>query len=160
MSEYIVSGVPYIAQTTYETCWLAAYKMMLAYKGKSQQLAEQLPNHKEMRVNGIMDSQLLGCRKALELSSSSYTGYKDPESVGWKLRNYGPLWVSGKFAKGHKHIIVVYGIREPLFGEPELLIHDPQTGMSITNVKPEWIAHSWFANRLNPVPYACQHWGD
>lgn len=30
VSETIVQNVPYIAQKTYETCWLAAYKMMLA----------------------------------------------------------------------------------------------------------------------------------
>lgn len=157
MSEYIVSDVPYIAQNTYETCWLASYKMMLAWKGKSKELAEQLPDHRKMRQEGIMDAQLLGCRKALNLSSSTYTGFRDEEAIESKLQKYGPIWVSGFFASGHKHIVVLYGVRGS-GSKAQVLINDPQTGMSITNPKPDWWSLGWFANRLNEVPYACQHW--
>lgn len=159
MSDYIVKNVPYIAQTTYETCWLAAYKMMLAWKGKPQTLAEKLPDHQIMRVNGIMDSQFLACRQALGLCSSTYTGFRDADAIEGKLKSYGPIWVSGTYAKGHKHIVVLYGVRGS-GNDAQVLIHDPATGMSIANPKPDWWPIGWFANRLNPVPYACQHWFD
>jgi len=160
MSDYIVKNVPYIAQTEYETCWLAAYKMMLAWKGKPQTLAEQLPNHQSMRVTGILDGQFLSCRQALGLCSSSYTGFRNADAIEGKLQSYGPIWVSGMYAKkGHKHIVVLYGVRGS-GNDAEVLINDPATGMSITKPKPDWWPISWFSNRLNPVEYACQHWFD
>lgn len=159
MSDHIVKNVPYIAQTTYETCWLAAYKMMLAWKNKPQDMAERLPNHETMRNNGILDSQFLICRSALGLMSSTYTGFKDADAIEGKLQSYGPIWVSGTYAKGHKHIVVLYGIRGSGNGA-EVLINDPATGMNISKPKPDWWPISWFANRLNPVAYSCQHWLD
>lgn len=159
MSEYIVSNVPYIAQNTYETCWLASYKMMLAWRSKATDLAERLPNHQDMRREGIMDSQFPVCRKALGLLSSTYTGFRDADAIEGKLQSYGPIWVSGKYAKGHKHIVVLLGVRGS-GGDAEVLVNDPATGMSISNAKSEWWPLGWFANRLNPVPFACQHWFD
>ncbi|MFZ4625530.1 MAG: papain-like cysteine protease family protein [Rhodoferax sp.] len=159
MSDFIVKNVPYIAQTTYETCWLAAYKMMLAWKKRPQELAERLPNDAIMRQNGILDSQFLACRGALGLLSSSYTGFKDADAIEGKLQSYGPIWVSGTYAKGHKHIVVLYGVRGS-GNSAEVLINNPETGMSITNPKPDWWPIGWFANRLNPVSFSCQHWFD
>jgi hypothetical protein len=159
MSEYIVNNVPYIAQETYETCWLAAYKMMLAWGNRSQDLAERLPNNESMRQDGIMDSQFLICRSALGLSSSVYTGFKTADAIEDKLKKYGPIWVSGTYAKGHKHCVVLYGVRTSWgWGSAEVLIQDPATGMRINNPKPDWWPIGWFANRLNPVAYSCQHW--
>lgn len=157
MSDYIVNNVPYIAQNTYETCWLAAYKMMLGYRSKAAELAERLPNHQAMRREGILDAQLPICRKALDLCSSTYTGFRDADDIESKLQKYGPIWVSGFYAKGHKHIVVLRGVRGS-GSDAEVLVNDPQTGMNITTPKPEWWPLGWFANRLNPVPYACQHW--
>ncbi len=159
VSDYIVPNVPYIPQKTYETCWLAAYKMLLAWKGRPQEMAESLPNHQIMRRDGILDSQFLACRTALGLMSSTYTGFRDADAIEGKLQSYGPIWVSGTYAKGHKHIVVLRGVRGS-GNDAEVLINDPQTGMNISNPKDDWWPISWFSNRLNPVAFACQHWCD
>ena len=155
-ADYIVKEVPYIAQSTYETCWLAAYKMMLAWKRRPLDQAERLPNNETMRRDGILDSQFLSCRTALGLMSSTYTGFKEADAIEGKLQSCGPIWVSGTYAKGHKHIVVLYGVRGS-GKDAEVLINDPQTGMSISKPKPDWWPIGWFTHRLNPVPFACQH---
>lgn len=161
MDEIVVADVPYFAQKTYETCWLAAYKMMLAWRGNSKDLADRLPNHQTMRRDGILDWQLPVCRKALGMSSSSYTGFTNAGDIGLKLENYGPIWISGFYADGHKHVVVLYGVRGS-GSSAQVLINDPQSGMNLSygDPKPAWWNLSWFAARLNAVPYACQHWLD
>lgn len=112
-----------------------------------------------MRVDGILDGQFLACRQALGLCSSSYTGFRDADAIEGKLQSYGPIWVSGTYAKGHKHIVVLYGVRGS-GNSAEVLNNDPATGMSISNPKPDWWPIGLVRQPVKPVAYACQHWFD
>lgn len=159
MEDYYVEGVPYIAQATGETCWNAAYKMMLKYKKLSDSVADTLPNDSAMRTRGILDSEFAICRNALNLSSSTYKGFLTLDNVYDKLKSYGPIWVSGEYCESSfKHIVVLRGISNPIFGEAEVCINDPYSGFKHGWSKPRWIPFSRFIDRINKVNYACQHW--
>ncbi len=150
--------VPYVAQKDIPTCWNAAYKMMLLYKGKDPTAADRLPNDKQMRDRGILDSEFMACRNQLGLSSSTYTAFASAEQIEEKLKSYGPIWVSGTYCEGHKHILVVRGVRSPFIGADEVWVNDPWSGFKFGLVQPRWIDLKNFVQRMNPVTAACQHW--
>lgn len=157
--EYIVNNVPYVAQKDETTCWNAAYRMMLKYKsGKDPDAADRLPDAEKMKVSGIMDGQFLACRAALGLTSSTYKAFLTVEGIKDKLDYYGPIWVSGNYCSGHKHILVVRGVRDPIIGEAEVYVNDPYRGYKSGVNEPKWVSLSYFKNNINPVSYACQHW--
>lgn len=155
--EYTVD-VPYIAQPNQTVCWNASYKMMLKWKGKSESLADSLPNDAQMRQRGILDSEFFACRGALGLSSSVYTSFQTVEKLKEKLETYGPIWVSGFYCDGHKHIVVVRGVRKGWLSDPEVYVNDPYRGLTGAQARPAWWSFSRFSNKMNPVPFACQHW--
>lgn len=155
--EYIVQNVPFVAQATYETCWMAAYKMLLKWNGGAEILAETLPGDKLMRKDGIMDYQFLPCREALHLSSTTHRGLRTAEDIAAKLSFYGPIWVSGFYASGHKHIVVLRGVKGK-GTDGEVMVNDPARGTAGAALKPDWWPLGWFINRLNPVDFACQHY--
>lgn len=134
--------------------------MMLNYKrgAAGESRADSLPNCAEMRDRGIYDSEFAECRNALGLTSSVYTGFKTASSINDKLTMYGPIWCSGFWADGHRHIIVPRGVREGYFSSPEVFVNDPARGLSGAEGRGAWWSLGRFANRLNPVPFACQHW--
>jgi hypothetical protein len=157
--EYIVDKVPYVSQENPRVCWKASYKMMLGWKdGKVQSAADSLPGKEEMEKRGILDSEFLPCRQALGLSSTTYTVFQDLEKLTNALKMYGPIWVSGFFADGNKHIMVLRGAREGYISDPEVYVNDPFRGWSGAEARPSWWAFSKFKSKLNPVSYACQHW--
>ena len=157
--EYIVKNVPYIAQKTKQTCWCAGYKMMLAYKGKPKSAADNLPEDAEMRKRGIRDSEFARCRNHLGLTSSTFTAFLSPEKIKDKLDMYGPIWVSGRYCESsYKHIVVLVGVRVPVWGEDEVLINDPWSGFTTSLNKARWIPFKRFVERINKVAFSCQHW--
>lgn len=157
--EYIVPDVPYIQQPDEATCWMAAYKMMLKYKGKSESAAESLPNHKMMRERGILDGEFLQCRSALGLISSVYTGFQSIDDIESKLKSYGPIWVSGRYCDGrYKHIVVLRGIRKQFLSDPEVYLNDPWSGFRYGLAKPRWLSLKSFTEKMNQSSYSCQHW--
>lgn len=157
--EFTVKNVPYMAQKTGATCWNAAYKMMLAYKGKDQKAADKLPNDKEMRKRGIYDSEFAQCRNKLGMTSSTYTAFLSAKQIEEKLRMYGPIWVSGRYCESNfKHIVVLIGIRVPLVGKDEVLINDPYSGFATSLNKARWIPLERFVKKINRVAFSCQHW--
>ncbi|MCZ2154260.1 MAG: hypothetical protein LC114_10255 [Bryobacterales bacterium] len=161
--EYIVD-VPYIQQPDQRTCWNAGYKMMLAYKGKDQSLADNLPNDALMRERGILDTEFPVCRDKLGLTSSIYTAFNDPKVLKDKLKWYGPIWVSGFYCDDYKHIIVVRGIRIPWYSDEDdvtnwqVYVNDPYRSLAGAHGRPAWWSFTRFANKMNKVPFACQHW--
>ena len=159
--EYIVENVPYIAQKTATTCWNAAYKMMLAYKGKSKRKADRLPRDKQMRKRGILDSEFASCRNAIGLTSTVYTAFSSAEKIKERLEMYGPIWVSGKYCGSqYKHIIVLIGVKSPILSRDEVLINDPYSGFSTSLNRSRWIPLSRFIKKINKASFSCQHWFD
>jgi hypothetical protein len=157
--EYIVPDVPYIGQPDEATCWNAAYKMMLKYKGKNVTTADSLPNDKMMRERGILDGEFLACRSALGLCSSTYKGFQTVEDIASKLKSYGPIWVSGRYCDGkYKHIVVLRGIKDPLFGDAEVYLNDPWSAFRYGLAKPRWLSLKSFTSKMNDAAYSCQHW--
>jgi hypothetical protein len=157
--EYTLSNITYIAQPDDKTCWLAAYKMMLKYKGKPEVAAETLPNDTDMRQRGILDGEFLQCRTALGLCSSTYKGFLTVSDIEGKLKSYGPIWVSGKYCAGkYKHIVVVCGVRDTLLDGQQVYIADPWSGYVGARSAPRWIDLSTFKTNINQVPFSCQHW--
>jgi hypothetical protein len=155
MSAYECPNTYYVGQSTKETCWRAAYEMLLRYKGMDPKLADNLPNNSDMRTRGILDSEFAGCAKALGLGGIRYTYFKAIENLDWALRTCGPIWVSGFYCDGYKHIVCVKGVD---VDDAKVLVNDPWrtfTGAKAKTV--EW-SFSYFANNLNPVPWACQLW--
>ncbi|MBI4910710.1 MAG: hypothetical protein HY820_44260 [Acidobacteria bacterium] len=155
--EYTVN-VPYVAQKEIPTCWNAAYRMMLMYKGKDPSAADQLPNDKQMRDRGILDSEFLACRNKLGMTSSTYKAFATADQIEEKLKFYGAIWVSGTYCEGHKHILILRGIKRPLIGSDEVLVNDPWSGFKYGLTKPRWIDLNTFVQKMNPVVGACQHW--
>ena len=156
MGEYSASRVYYIAQTTYATCWRAAYETMVRYKVGDPKKVYKLPNYNAMCANGIMDSQFYACAKALGLGGIRYHWFKVMANVEHALRNWGPIWVSGFYASGHKHIIVVKGIDTDA---NEIEICDPLRGYyAPTQGKAIMWPFSHFAKRINPASWSCQLW--
>jgi hypothetical protein len=156
----LIITVKYMKQADQKTCWNASYKMMLNYKkgvaGESE--ADNLPNDTEMRDRGIYDSEFPTCRNALKMSSTVYSGFKTASGINDKLTMYGPIWCSGFWADGHKHIVVLCGVREGYISAPEVFVNDPARALSGAQGRGAWWSLGKFANHLNPVPYACQHW--
>lgn len=121
--------------------------MMLKYKNKDEALAGRLPGDKEMRQRGT-----------LGLTSSTHKGFLTVTDLKSKLESYGPIWISGEYCGGKKHIIVVRGVRDPWVGDPEVYINDPWSGFRYSLNNPRWISFKTFAGKINPVSFACQHW--
>ena len=96
--------------------------------------------------------------RQLGLTSTTCTAFKTPGKIQEKLEMYGPVWCSGFRADGHKHIVVLRGVRETWHSAPEVYINDPFRGLTGAKARPSWWSFSRFAYKLNPVPYACQHW--
>jgi hypothetical protein len=134
--------------------------MMLKHKGKSQSIADSLPNDTEMRKRGIYDSEFARCRNAVGLTSSTYTAFLSAAAIEEKLKMYGPIWVSGRYCESsYKHIVVVVGVKSPLaFFRDEVLINDPYSGFTTSLNKARWIPLERFVERINKVAFACQHW--
>ena len=155
-----IINVTYVQQADPRTCWNAGYKMMLNYKSGVgwESRADNLPNDAAMRDRGIYDSELAACRNALGLTSSVYTGFKSASAINDKLNMYGPIWCSGFWADGHKHIIVLRGVREGYFSSPEVFVNDPGRGLAGAEGRGAWWSLGRFANHINPVSFACQHW--
>jgi hypothetical protein len=160
MIDELTVNVKYISQPDAQTCWNASYKMMLNYKkGASDEArADSLPNDSAMRSRGILDGEFSACRNALGLSSSVYTGFQTASAVKDKLEMYGPIWCSGFWAEGHKHIIIVRGIREGYISAAEIFVNDPIRGYKGAEARGAWWPFTRYVNHLNPVPFACQHW--
>jgi ABC-type bacteriocin/lantibiotic exporter with double-glycine peptidase domain len=156
--EYIVEGVPYYQQPDQRTCWNASYKMILAYGCRKVGLADELPNNAKMRERGILDSEFPICRNALGLTSTRYTALKTVDGLKNALELYGPIWCSGFWCDGAKHIVIVRGIREGVFSKPEVYVNDPYRAITGAEGRPSWWTFSRFSAYLNPVPFACQHW--
>lgn len=155
--EFTLTNVPYIAQQDDQTCWNAAYKMMLRYKdksGNSDGAADSLPNVAQMRERGILDAEFPYCRNKLGLCSSTYKGFLETEDIIWKLKAYGPIWVSGDYCeKMFKHIIVVTGANDD-----EVICNDPYSGFRYGLVTPRKIPMRQFVSKINRVEFSCQHW--
>jgi hypothetical protein len=160
MIDELIINVNYMQQADPRTCWNAGYKMMLNYKNgvAGESRADNLPNDTAMRDRGIYDSEFAACRNSLGLSSTVYTGFKTASSVNDKLAMYGPIWCSGFWADGHKHIIVLRGVREGYTSSPEVFVNDPGRGLAGAEGRGAWWSFGRFANHLNPVSFACQHW--
>ncbi|MCA9127720.1 MAG: C39 family peptidase [Planctomycetales bacterium] len=157
--EYLVEGVPYIAQPTATTCWNAAYKMMLKYKGKSELAADSLPNDEQMRKRGILDAEFVACRQKIGLTSSTYKAFLTADDIKTKLQTYGPIWVSGTYCESaYKHIVVLRGVRSPWIGDDEVYINDPYSGFKYGLDKPRWFPLDKFVSKINKVDFCCQHW--
>lgn len=156
--EYIVEGVPYYDQLDRRTCWNASYKMMLGFKGRQERLADELPNDAKMRERGILDGEFPICRNALGLTSTSFSVFKTVDGLKDALERYGPIWCSGFWCDGHKHIVVVRGVRETWGCSPEAYVHDPYRAITGAAGRAAWWSFSRFSVHLNPVPFACQHW--
>src|SRR4051794_39118857 len=140
MIDELIIDVKYIQQPDQQTCWNASYKMMLNYSNgvAGESRADNLPNDAAMRDRGILDSEFVTCRNALALSSTVYTGFKTASSVNDKLTMYGPIWCSGFWANGHKHVIVLRGVREGYISAPEVYVNDPQRGLSGAEGRGAW----------------------
>ena len=156
--EYTVD-CPYIPQPDQRTCWHASYKMLLRYRGADESLADRLPDADKMREDGIMDSQFHTCRDFLGLNSTRYTYLKEFDHLKTLLEMYGPIWVSGFYASGHKHIVILRGVRSPWYSsDEEVYINDPYRGITGAEARPAWWSFSYFKRNINPVQFACQHW--
>ena len=160
MIDETIITVKYIAQPDEKTCWNASYKMMLDYKsnGAWNSKADHLPNDAQMRDRGIYDSEFSACRDNLKLSSTTYKAFLTADGVKEKLDMYGPIWFSGFWAEGHKHIVVVRGVREGYISAPEVFVNDPIRALKGAAAQGTWWPYSKFLNNLNRVSFACQHW--
>jgi len=158
ITERIIT-VKYIAQPDEKTCWNASYKMLLdwASSGAWNSRADRLPNDRLMRDRGILDSEFATCRNALSLNSSTYTAFLTPKGVRDKINMYGPIWCSGYWANGHKHVVVLRGIREGTFSAAEVFVNDPYRAFQGAAPVGTWWPFSKFVNNLNRVPFTCQH---
>lgn len=160
----LIVPVPYIQQPDQRTCWNACYKMMLRFQGRPESEADSLPNDAKMRTRGIMDDEFCACRDKLKLTSSIYQGFKTPQQLKEKLERYGPIWASGFWADGHKHIVVIRGIRISWYSSEsdisnwQVYVNDPFRKLAGAEAKPSWWSFSRFAYKLNEVPFSCQHW--
>ena len=155
MSMYEVPRTYYIGQSTVATCWRACYEVMIRYAVGDPKTAYTLPDHKRMEKSGIKDPHFPVCAKALGLGGIRWHWFKDIENMNHALRCWGPVWVSGFYCDGHKHVVVVKGID---LDEKHILVIDPWRGYVGAKGKAvEW-SFSYFRNRINPVPWSCQLW--
>jgi hypothetical protein len=163
MSEFTTKNTYYVGQVTKETCWAAAYETMIRHKGGDPAKVKTLPNYKEMCSRGILDGEFAACRDHIGLTSTRYTFFKDITNLEHSLRTHGPLWVSGFYCEGHKHIVVIGGVRiddteDQDDDDNEILMFDPWRAYNGAKAEPKWFPYSYFRNKLNPVSYSCQHW--
>ena len=157
MGLYKVPNVYYIGQTTAQTCWRACYEIMLRHKGMDPQRAYNLPNAVKMATRGILDSEFPTCAAALGLGGIRYTYFQDIELLEHALRCWGPVWCSGFYFPNTqaKHIVVIGGVD---VDDGKVLAFDPWRSFTGAQGKSVLWSFSYFANNLNPVPWACQLW--
>jgi len=153
MDEYIIPNVPYVAQTDPRWCWNAGYRMMLLAAGRPDFLVDCFPNDADMKDRGILDSEFQACRDALGLTSSSWNSFNSLDKLQQKLEMYGPIWCSGFWCDGHKHIVIARGV-----GDQGVYVNDPYRGMTGAAARPSWWSWGKFVNNMNRVPFAFQHW--
>jgi hypothetical protein len=155
MSEYECPHSYYVGQSTKETCWRAAYEMLLRHKAGDPQKAFNLPNAAQMSTRGILDSEFATCAKELGLGGIRYTYFQAIENLEHALRNWGPIWVSGFYCEGAKHVVCVKGID---VDDEKVLVNDPWRSYTGAKGKAVQWSFSYFAKNINPVPWSCQLW--
>lgn len=154
--EVYETEVPYEGQATISTCWRACYRMLVGWKGKDRSIVDKLPNISKMLSRGILDSEFAACRDQLGLSSTRYTFFGTVSNVAHMVSTYGPIWVSGFYCNGSKHIVLVTGVN---VDEKTIRVNDPWRSFTGAKGKPSWWGHGYFYKNINPVSFACQHWG-
>ena len=145
----------YVPQKAPTTCWKAGYEMMIRYKGGDPKLTDSLPNHAQMVQRGIMDSEFSDCAKHIGLGTVSHSWFQQFNNMVHAIRSWGPVWCSGFFLEGKKHIIVVKGVN---IDDQEIEYNDPWRAFTGALPKSTWRPFSWFAKNVNPVAGSCQVW--
>ena len=125
---YIVPGMKLIPQRLRMSCWYASARMLINWRQNRAQASifglvppELDAKCKEIRDDnrGINNTKIISMAQRIGLKVIPPMTPTADQIYDW-LKEYGPLWVNG-----HKHIVVIAGIRWlPILGW-ELQVYDP-----------------------------------
>ena len=153
LSDEIVSiwNAFYVPQKKPTTCWKAGYEMMIRYKAGDPKKTDSLPRHSEMEERGILDKEFVECGQHIGLVGIKHEWFTDFNNMVHAIRYFGPVWCSGFFLQGKKHIIVIKGVN---IDDQEIEYNDPWRAFMGADAKSTWRSFAWFKKNVNPVPWS------
>jgi hypothetical protein len=160
-------NVKVFCQSQRNACWLAAYKMLLSFKGKDysdKQIKKAFQakglDFDTSETKGLAEADFSKACDALGLKQYGVPfGYGKAEQGAAKvlanfLRNSGPLWVAGNWT-GYNHIHVVSGAD---MKRNMLCCIDPWND-GITCSEPLWVDFDSYVSKVKVrVKGGIQHW--
>ncbi len=153
-------NVPRVAQSNSKVCWHASYKMMYKWNSRpASAVDKKWPNPGKAGTDtekGLKPSQWRKAGAIMGLGSIDASSLKSIDSIFWALKNWGPLWTTGKFGRGgaSMHTIVIGGARRK---SRQLLILDPWE-LYVTMGDTRWTHISWWERLVDSRNYSCQTW--
>lgn len=141
---YIVPNMELVVQNKNMSCWYASGQMLIEWRRRTKRMTEmahpspsQVARWKSCYIanRGIGNQDILKYAKDIGLKAIAPMSPK-PKSIYKWLKQYGPLWVNGKF-----HITVIAGIRQKN-NKIEILVYDPAKP---SHVNGEWRSlYRWY----------------
>ena len=155
------------SQGARKSCWLACYKMLLAYRGKSttdesikKAFDKANLNFKDAKTHGLSDKDFPKACKALGLVhyGTPFGHGKAEDGAARVLLKYledrGPLWVAGTWP-GFHHIHVVHGADT----KREMLCRVDPWNNGITAAESLWVDFDGYvAGVKQSIKAGIQHW--
>ena len=153
--DYIVMGVPLIAQTNEKGCWYASTQMLIQWRrgrfipGDKILDPSEDPIYREMhkKDEGLHTKEVVEYAKQLGLRILTNKFHWADEICGM-LKRYGPLWTTT-----YKHVMVIVGV----CGE-DLYVHDPYPPNEGTKRWMSLVAYyNMWLERKDPDPRIVMH---
>jgi len=150
----ILLNVPRIGQSNSKCCWLASYKMLYAWKGRSTaEVATKLTDAGFSTTDALYEDQWQKAATALGLSGMRVSHLKGIAGMTWCLSTCGPIWCAGNFLQGSPHAVVISGFYS---ADNKLRINDPYEIYMYDSYS--YITHAEWCKLVREAPFACQLW--
>lgn len=165
-SKYECPNVTPMAQPTNKTCWLACYRMLYSFAGKSlsaidtamRQAFGDSAYDKIINETGLLDEHLALAARANGFSGMPKKVLADITKFSDYLHKSGPLMCTGTFSFGKVtglHAVLICGIDEE---RETLTMIDPYYLVAPDEVKKYPITHQALIAKLRDVPFSNQGW--
>jgi hypothetical protein len=151
----IILEVQRIGQSNSKCCWVACYKMLYRWKGKSASEAVQKIEGAGLSTEmGLYEDQWMKAAAALGLHGMRVSHLKGLDGMAWCLEKCGPIWCAGNFGPdGSPHAVVISGLYQQ---DKKLRINDPYEIFQFDSYS--YITHSQWCQKVREASFACQLW--
>ena len=158
--DVILHSMPKVGQHNTKTCWVAAYRMVYAWKHHTRDTATVLAEAKKKLKEADLDTEselypenFEKAAIAIGIWPMATKSMRDYEQFLWCIER-SPIWCVGTFSGG-PHAVVVSGIRKE---RKILTLNDPwEIATQGTDAKTEMFHDKW-SETIADFKASCQMW--